>query len=50
MEGSEMNNAETLKNLRTNIELLPDWTDFNVKNENYRFSISHKKKISKFIK
>lgn len=30
MEGSEMNNTKELENLRTNIELLPNWTDFNV--------------------
>ena len=47
MESSEMNNTKKLKNLRTNIKSLHDWTDFNVvQNDNakYCFSITLKTK------
>lgn len=47
MESSEMNNTKKLENLCTNIKSLPDWTDFNVvQNDNvkYCFSITLKTK------
>ncbi len=47
MESSEMNNTKELEKLRTNIELLHDWTDFNVDHKNdakYCFSITLKTK------
>ena len=46
MKSPEMNNTETLKNLRTNIESLSKWTDFKVEkinNNSYRFSIYYEK-------